>query len=148
MVRVIKPRIFLDSNIIFSGFYSLQSTPGQILQAGISGRISIVISRQVLDEVIRNIRRKLPGILEPVIEFLSATAIEIVANPGPEEVAGSRLNLLPGDAAVLLAAARAKPDFFIIGDNHFLENPGLEKTLDLRIITPTQLLRILKANTG
>ncbi len=147
MVRETKPRVFLDSNVIFSGFYSLQGTPGQILQSGINGRITMVISRQVLDEVIRNIRRKLPDIIGPVIEFLSATTIEIVANPDPEEVAGNRLNLSLGDAAVLLAAARVKPDFFVTGDNHFLENPELEKTLSLRIITPAQLLRILKINS-
>ena len=148
MVREAKPRVFLDSNVIFSGFYSLEGAPGQILQSCINGRITMVISRQVLDEVIRNVRRKLPDILEPVIDFLSTTAIEVVANPESEEVVDNRMNLSPRDAAVLLAAARAKPDYFVTGDNHFLKNPGLEETLDLRIITPAQLLRILKTNNG
>jgi putative PIN family toxin of toxin-antitoxin system len=147
MVRETKPRVFLDSNVIFSGFYSLEGTPGQILQSCINGRMTMVISRQVLDEVIRNIRRKLPDILDLVIDFLSATEIEIVANPEPEEVAGNQLNLPPGDAAVLLAAARAKPDFFVTGDNHFLKNPELEKKVNLRIITPAQLHKLLKSNS-
>ena len=147
MVREIKPRVFLDSNVIFSGFYSLQSTPGQILRLGIDGRITLVISRQVLDEVIRNIRRKLPDILELVIDFLSNTAIEIVANPEPEEVVSNRLNLPAGDAAVLLAASKAKPDYFVTGDNHFLKNPELETKVNLRIITPVQLLNILNTDS-
>jgi putative PIN family toxin of toxin-antitoxin system len=148
MVQETTPRVFLDSNVIFSGFYSLQGAPGQILQLGINGRITIVISRQVLDEVIRNVQRKLPDILEPVIEFLSTTAIEIVVNPETEEVIGNRLYLPPGDAAVLLAATRARPDYFVTGDNHFLKNPELEKTFNLRIITPARLLRILEINNG
>ena len=143
-MRETKPRVFLDSNVIFSGFYSLKGTPGQILQLCINGKMTMVISRQVLDEIVRNIRRKLPDVLETVIEFLSTTGVEIVVNPEPEEIAGNRLNLPPGDAAVLLAASRAKPDYFVTGDNHFLKNKELEKEVDLRIITPTQLLRILK----
>ena len=147
MVQETKPRVFLDSNVIFSGFYSLQGTPGQILRLCINGKMTIVISRQVLDEVIRNVRRKLPDILEPVIDFLSTAPIEIVANPGSEEVVGKRLNLPIGDAAVLLAASKAEPDFFVTGDNHFLKKPELEKEINLRIVTPAQLLRIIKTNS-
>jgi putative PIN family toxin of toxin-antitoxin system len=147
MVQQTKPRVFLDSNVIFSGFYSLQGAPGQILQSCVNGKITIVISRQVLDEVVRNVRRKLPDVLEPVIEFLSTTRIEIVANPEPEEVLGKQLNLPAGDAAVLLAASRAKPDYFVTGDNHFLKNKELEKEVNLRIITPAQLLRVIKTES-
>ena len=147
MVREIKPRVFLDSNVIFSGFYSLEGTPGQILQLCLNGKMTMVISRQVLDEVVRNVQRKLPDVLEPVIEFLSTTGVEIVANPEPEEVPGQRLNLPPGDAAVILAASKAGPDYFVTGDNHFLKNKELEKEVNLKIITPLQLLRILKTDS-
>lgn len=148
MVQETIPRVFFDSNVIFSGFYSLQGTPGQILQYCINGKLTMVISRQVLDEVIRNVRRKLPDILELVIDFLSTTVIEIVSNPESEEVGKNQLNLPPGDAAVLLAASRAKPDYFVTCDDHFLKNPELEKKVDLRIITPAQLLRTLKTNSN
>jgi putative PIN family toxin of toxin-antitoxin system len=147
MVRETKPRVFLDSNVIFSGFYSLEGTPGQILQLCVNGKMTMVISRQVLDEVVRNIQRKLPDVLEPVIEFLSTTGIEIVVNPELEEVLGKRLNLPAGDAAVILAAFKARPDYFVTGDNHFLKNKELEKEVNFKIITPSQLLRILKTDS-
>jgi putative PIN family toxin of toxin-antitoxin system len=147
MVRETIPRVFLGGNVIFSGFYSLQGTPGQILQLCIDGKMTMVISRQVLDEVIRNVRRKLPDVLELVIDFLSTTVIEIVSNPESEEVGKNQLNLPPGDAAVLLAASEAKPDYFVTGDNHFLKNPELEKKVNLRLITPTQLLQVLEINS-
>jgi hypothetical protein len=41
----------------------------------------------------------------------------------------------------------AKPEYFVTGDNHFLKNPELEETLNLRIIAPAQLIRTLETNS-
>lgn len=141
-------RIFLDSNVIFSGFYSLRGVPGKILRLCIDGKVILVISRQVIEETLRNARRKAPDILEPLTRFLRNIPIEVVANPEPEELKNIQFNLSPEDKAVLLAAKKAETDYFVTGDNHFLKNPDLEKLTNLRIITPARLLEILDAESA
>ncbi len=44
-----KPRIFLDSNVIFYGMYSSEKSTGVILERFIDGRLKVVISQQVLE---------------------------------------------------------------------------------------------------
>jgi predicted nucleic acid-binding protein len=55
-----KPRVFLDSNVIFSGLYSPKGAPGIIPEHFIKGDISVVVSQQVLEEIIRTVKEKLP----------------------------------------------------------------------------------------
>jgi putative PIN family toxin of toxin-antitoxin system len=137
-----RPRIFLDSNVIFSGFYSPQRVTGKILRLCVDGKIILVISRQVLDETMRNAKRKAQDMLEPLTRFLITVPVEVVANPEPLEIKQWSQQLSAADASVLLAAIAAKPDYFVTGDNHFLRNPDLEKLTALRIITPAQLLQV------
>lgn len=138
-----KLRVFLDSNVIFSGLYSSERAPGKILEYFISGRLNVVISRQVLEEVVRVIKEKLPEALPLLRDLLFSASPEIVADPAPEVVRLLMKKLSAGDAAVLGAAIAAKPDYFITGDNHFLADPGLAKEAGLVIGTPAQFLKVI-----
>ena len=55
-----KLRVFLDSNVIFSGIYSSKGAPAVILESFIEGRLMVVVSQQVMDEVIRTIKNMRP----------------------------------------------------------------------------------------
>lgn len=139
-----KPRVFLDSNVIFSGFYSSQGAPGTILEHFIKGKISVVISQQVLEEVIRTIKEKVPTAFPALQSLLLNVPPEIVADPKPEEMEHWTKKLSIEDAAILAAAIAAKPDYFITGDNHFTENPDLAKVAELKIVTPAQFLKLME----
>ena len=54
-----RPRVFLDSNVVFSGVHSPEGAPGIILEHFVKGSISVVVSQQVLEEVVRTIKAKL-----------------------------------------------------------------------------------------
>ena len=140
-----KPRVFLDSNVVFSGLYSSQGAPGKILEHFVAGRLMAVVSQQVLDEVVRTMRDKLPGALPTLRKLLVSVPPQVVKDPSPDEVAGWLGILEPGDASILVAAVGAQPDYFVTGDKHILDNAKVAEKSRLKIVTPAQLLEALGA---
>lgn len=58
-------RPFVDTNELFAALYSAESPPAAILEAHIRGRITMLISRQVLTELVNALREKRPDLLAP-----------------------------------------------------------------------------------
>jgi putative PIN family toxin of toxin-antitoxin system len=143
MLSNLKSRVFLDANVIFSGLYSSRGAPGVILKHLIEGDIRVVVSQQVLEEVIRTMKEKLPEALPILKKFLVNTPLEIVEDPSPGEISRWAKKIHPDDAAILAAAISAKPDYFVTGDNHFLGNPALIKEAGLNILAPAHFVRLL-----
>ena len=144
MVPKRKPRVFLDSNVIFSGLYSPRGSPALILERFIAGDISVVVSQQVLEEVVRTIRKKLPESLPVLKRLLISTPPEVTPDPPLEAIKRRNKKLSIADAAILEAAITARPDYFITGDNHFLGPPRPVEDTYLHIVTPAEFLKILK----
>ena len=136
-----KPRIFLDSNVIFSGLYSSRGAPAVILERFIEGRLMMVVSQQVLDEVIRTIKEKIPEALPALRRLLVNAPPEVRKDPTPDEAKRWSGLLDIGDAAILAAAVSAKPDYFVTGDRHFTENPEIAERAGLEIVTPAQFVK-------
>jgi putative PIN family toxin of toxin-antitoxin system len=134
----------LDSNVIFSGLHSPQGAPGTILERFIKGGISVVVSQQVLEEVIRTIKEKLPEALPALKRLLVSVPPEVVAGPKLAEVERWARRLSVADAAILVAAVAAQPDYFVTGDNHFLESPCIGEETGLHIVTPAQFLKFIE----
>lgn len=140
-------RVFLDTNVIFSGLYSLQGAPGIILRHFIEGRVRVVVSQQVLDEVIRTIKEKLPEALPALKRLLVNAPPEVRADPSRESIQHWTKELHTADAAILAAAIDAKPDYFVTGDNHFLKNRVIREKAGLNIVTPAQFLKLLEPDS-
>ena len=138
-----KPRVFLDSNVIFSGLYSSRGSPAVILDHFIKGYISVVISQQVLEEVVRTIKEKLPDALLLLQRLLVSTPPEVVTDPPLENTKRRKKKLSLADAAILEVAIIAQPDYFITGDNHFFGDSNLAEDSGLRIITPAEFLKLM-----
>jgi putative PIN family toxin of toxin-antitoxin system len=138
-----KVRVFLDTNVIFSGLYSSRGAPAAILERFIEGRISVVISQQVLEELVRTIKEKLPEGLPALRKLLTGGPPEIQADPSSEQIEKLTGKLQFADAAILAAAINARVDYFITGDSHFLENADIAKECGLKIVTPAQFLKVI-----
>lgn len=139
-----KLRVFLDTNIIFSGMYSAEKAPGIILDKFVRGDISVVICRQVLDEVVRTVKLKLPEAVPFLTGFLVNSQLEIVVDPEPEDLKNWSRFLSRADAIILAAAINAEPDYFITGDNHFLKNPALKDIENLKIVSPAGFIEVME----
>ncbi len=111
-----------------------------ILERFIEGRLMIVVSQQLLDEVIRTIKEEIPEALPALRKLLVNAPPEIRKDPTPEEVKRWSGQLDIGDAAILAAAVAAQPDYFVTGDRHFTENPEIAEKAGLHIVTPAQFI--------
>jgi uncharacterized protein len=136
--------VFLDSNVLFSALYSTKGSTVSILNLFIAGKFKAVISQQVLEEVARNMKAKLPQTLPAFQDFLLDNPPIIVKNPSLEEVNEWSEVINFEDAGILASAVAVQPDYFVTGDKHFFESTKIAERSGLRIVTPSQLLQVLK----
>jgi putative PIN family toxin of toxin-antitoxin system len=144
MAAEAEPRIFLDSNVLVSGIYSRTGTPARIVDLHVSGRISILVSRLVIEEVVHASRVKLPTAIPRLAAFLTNSPPEIVADPQYPDVDKWTAYLQLDDAVILAAAIGAKADYFVTGDRHFLAAKTAAAGCGLTIVTPAQLIEVLE----
>jgi putative PIN family toxin of toxin-antitoxin system len=133
-------RIFLDSNVIFSGLHSSSGLAGEILDLFIDNKISVIISQQVLEEVIRTVSLKIPSVLPSLKVLFENVALEIIKDPALTEIERWASHINIEDAAILAAAASIKPDYFITGDRHFYKNRDIVLHSKLNIVTPREFM--------
>jgi putative PIN family toxin of toxin-antitoxin system len=143
MSQKTKIRVFLDSNVIFAALYSSGEPSSTILERFLSGELTIVLSQQVLDEVIQTVKEKLPDALPIFRKFFISSLPEIVKNPSIAEISDWSQYIISQDASILAAAVAARPDFLVTTDQHFFENPEIAERSKLKIVTPAQLLVLL-----
>ncbi len=113
-------RVMLDTNVLVSGLAYPDSIPGRILAAWRQGSLQVVLSRYILDELIRVLPR-LPRIaLNPAeIRDLADSFMFLadIVEPVPEKEEALRD---AADQQVLAAFRAAKADYLITGDKDLL----------------------------
>ena len=139
-----KPLIFMDSNVLFSGLYSSRGPAGIILEHFVNGKLKVVISQQVLEEVVRTIKEKLPEALPSFMKLLLNAPPVIVKDASPKEIASWSKIINEEDAGILASATAVKPDYLVTGDKHYFARKAIAEKSGLRIITPSQLLKELE----
>lgn len=110
------------------------------MECFVEGRLKVVISQQVLEEVVRTVKEKLPEALPALRRLLMSAPPEVRKNPPLEEVIRWAEVIGAEDAAILAAAVAAQPDYLITGDKHFFDNPSISEKSGLHIVTPAQFL--------
>ena len=137
-------RVFVDTNVLFSADHSSQSAPGRILQLHRDGYIVIIVSQQVLDELVRNLREKLPSGLPVLQRLLNARPPEIIADPPQTDVDALAEAVNFDDAPIVAAALAAEADYFITGDRALREQAAGLSTR-FRVASPRELLDHLES---
>jgi len=113
----------------------------------IGKNIRFAVSRQILEEVIRTIKKKLPQALPPLREFLTNSPIEVIHDPAPDEATKWTDLLDECDAYIFASVVSIEPAFFATGDNHFLRNPQLKEKSRIAICSPREFLEKLGAGS-
>lgn len=138
-------RVFLDANVYFAGAASATGASALILQLIWKGQLEATVSRLVLREAERNLRRKRPPKdLKTFHQFLKHAKLHVI--PTPPEAAWKPYEgvIHPKDVPVLAAAVASKAAYLITLDRrHFLTKTVIEKAPDLTILTPGDFLREL-----
>lgn len=135
-----KLRVFLDSSVLISGLNSPSGGSGVIISAFLAGKISVVISSQVVDEVQENIIKKFPLLQESFLGFLISQPI-IIPQLILKEIAKAYQIIRTNDAPILAASIKANPDFLITLDiKHFLKKEVTE-SVSFTICSPKDFLQ-------
>lgn len=126
-------RVVLDTNVLVSGLAYPAGAPGRIVTAWRQGSLEVVLSRYILDEMIRVLPR-LPRIQMTPAEIRdladSFMFLADVVEPEGEQDANLRDQ---ADQPVLLTLLAAKADYLITGDKDLLALAG-----SYSIVTPAE----------
>ena len=131
-------RVFLDTNVLFSGLHSARGIPNRILEAASAGTMTCVVSLTVLQELARNIRRKAPGLAGEFSRFLANTRVEVLGDPSDDETQYWIDAELGSDAPLIAAALAAAVDYFCTGDKRLRARSA--EIRGLTIVSPAELL--------
>lgn len=102
-----RPKVFLDADVIFAGSAapSVQGASHVVLRMGEITLLDCITSEQVITEVERNLRDKLPHAL-PEFQLLIKRCVQVVSDPSPEDAAAYAGQADPKDLSILVAAIR------------------------------------------
>jgi putative PIN family toxin of toxin-antitoxin system len=135
-------RVFIDSNVLFSGFLSPNGGPAQVLLAIRNNQFRVVLSRKVLEEVTRNLRAKVPAVLPAFLEWVERTEIELIRD-GSDAASKQWHELgLEHDASIVASAIDAEVDYICTGDRRLREVVS-RRVESPKVITPRHLVELL-----
>ncbi|TAK53406.1 MAG: putative toxin-antitoxin system toxin component, PIN family, partial [Gammaproteobacteria bacterium] len=126
-------RVVLDTNVLVSGLVYPGSVPGRIVEAWRQGSLAVVLSRYILDELVRVLPRLSKVRMTPAeIRDLADSFVFLADVVEPQGVREPNLRD-PADQPVLLTLLAANADYLISGDKDLL---ALAEQYS--IITPAQ----------
>lgn len=136
------PRIFIDTNVWFSKLYGSENCE-KIIKAHVDGRVQAVVSREVLSEIIKNVKGKLPLVFPSWQRLLTAYPPEVIIDPDkiPKKI-GALVH--HKDQGIFTAAVLAKVSYFVTGNIKDFNREKLERLTKIKILTPTELVAFLK----
>lgn len=128
-------RVIIDTNVLMSAIF-FGGIPGRLLSSWTSGRFTLVLSPEILDEYRRvglELVKRHPSVgesLEPILTLISMNAVFIGAPPLDEPVCED-----VDDDKFLACALASGTEVIISGDKHLLQVAGWRS---LKIMTPRQ----------
>ena len=135
------PKVFLDTNIWFSAFWGSANCT-KLLSAHKRGVIAVIISQQVIVEMVRNITEKIPALLSSYEHFMTENPPEVIADP--RKIDSKTIKLVEKkDQPIFSSAVASKVDFFVTGNIKDFQVKKLEEETSIKIITPQQAIMLL-----
>ena len=134
--------VFLDANVLFAAFASPQGGSAAVLELCRRDLLQPFVSRLVLREAERNIRKKLPArALKAFHRSLQTTAFRVVPPPEPAEILTYQSIVPENDAPVLAACVASKAGFLVTLDRKaFMTGRLRSSKVPVRAVTPGDLL--------
>lgn len=134
--------VFLDSNVLISALIGSASSAPVVLVGWLAGSpvAALITGRCCIQEVERNLARKLPQAQPLWEQFLTAGGIRVVPCPR-RSVAGINVK----DVAIVAAAVDAAATHFVTGDKRLLTEMRAAKAKLPQALTPREMLAALLA---
>ena len=138
-------RVFLDSNVILSGFISDRGAPRILLDLlsldlpflkGLTGRYNLI-------EIERNLNQKLSECLPVYKEYFPKLNLEIISLPSGKDIKKYAGITAAKDIPVVVSAIKGKADFLVTGDKKDFSQLKLKSPLPFRILNPADFLVLI-----
>lgn len=135
-------RVFLDSNVLISALIGDPDAASVILVDWLTGSHPglLLTSRCNVEEVERNLARKLPRAIPLWKAFLKRSAITIVPC-----AKGRSRGINAKDAPIVAAAVAAKATHFVTGDKRLIEEMKKANLNSPLPVTPREMLEAILA---
>lgn len=134
-------KVFIDINVWFSFFYG-SSNSEEIIKAHINGKIKAVISKDVLDELVKNVLRKIPHLEKELLSFFEASPPEIIESPTGIDKKVKELIQLK-DRHIFQACLNSKCNFFITGNLKHFNRGKISSHYSVKILSPNEAVKHL-----
>ena len=140
-----KPRLFLDTSVIFAAVLSPTGGARKLFLLGEAGLMQLVVGPTILHECQEVVQRKSPASLPTLAQLMAIASLETSQAPTRKQIDAADVYVqYAPDARVLAEAMLAKPDWFVTHDKeHFLQRQ-IDTELSFRVGTPGDLLQNIK----
>lgn len=135
------PAVFIDTNVWFSAFWGSKNCE-KLIRAHVEGLIIAVVSQQVLEESIRNIKQKIPQVLSVWQELIASYPPKLIADPESVD-SGIKKLVKAEDQLIFTAAIRGKVNYFVTGNLKDFQAVKLERASGIKILNPAQAIKLL-----
>lgn len=134
-----KPQVFIDTNVWFSAFYGSPNA-SEIVKRHILGKIQGVISQKVLEEIVRNVAKKLPNKTDSLKRLLESTPPKIIKSPQKIDPSVKKF-VQTKDREIFQAAVDSKSDWFVTGNLKDFDKNKSEDKFKIKIASPKEFLK-------
>ena len=136
-------RIFIDANVLIAGADSRSGASNALLQLAEVGLFGVVVSRQVLDEAERNVRKKLPRALPTLAALLAQLPMEIVPDPPDAECLRWAGFIELKDTPIVAAAVLAGVDRLVTLNRKDF-TPAVAEAIGIPILSPGDVIQDIR----
>ena len=141
-------RAFFDASVLFAASYSPTGASRELIRLAFRGKVQLVMSDDVLEEVERNLAARYPDTLDLFHLIVEVIPFDIVT-PTPEEVQHAATYTEDKDAPIVAAAKRAKADYLTSLDKrHLVGVPEVAQRAGLKIVLPRDLLEEVRRQSS
>lgn len=136
-----KIKVFVDSNIWFSAFYK-SGNASKLLQKLNSKLFEVIISELVLEEIIINIKIKIPNALALVYDFFQQYPVIVLKSPSLENIKPYLGLADKKDVPILTNALNYHCQYFITGNLKDFNIKNIKQDFGLEVISLIQGLKL------
>lgn len=134
-------KVFLDSSVIIAGLASNKGGSYEVLVLAELKIIVPCICENVVNEVFRNVQKKLPSGMPHVYTLFKRLPFKLM-DPTEEDMEKAQQLINDKDAPNLAAAITGEVDWLLSLDKHFLK-VSMEDQIGFKISTPGEFLQTL-----